>query len=75
MSKASYRAKQSGHLGPLNQQPHPKRKITLKLYRRLRRTRHREAKKLWKLSLNAWSGVGKEVKYYPPVDFKAERRR
>ena len=57
MSKASYRAKQAGHLGVVDQVPHPKRKITLKAYRKGRRTRHSEAKKLWKKSIDAWSRV------------------
>lgn len=59
MSKASYRAKQAGHLGVVDQVPHPKRKITLKAYRKGRRTRYREAKNLWKRSIDAWSSVGK----------------
>ncbi len=52
MSKASYRKKQSGRFGIIFLVPVPKRKITLKAYRRMRRTRHREAKKLWKEALD-----------------------
>ncbi len=52
MSKASYGAKQAGHLGVIDKIPHPKRKITLKAYRKARRARNREAKNLWKESLD-----------------------
>lgn len=68
MSKASYRAKQSGRLGVVFQVPVPRRKITLKEYRRIRRTRHRESKKLWKKCIDDWSTLCANVVEIDPSD-------
>lgn len=62
MSKASYRKKQSGYIADA---PYPKRWITLKIYRKWRRMRHRYAKESWKVGLDLRSMIGQHVEYWP----------
>ena len=68
MSKASYQTKQSRYIGLLNRGPYPKRWITLKVYRMARRTRHRESKKLWKKTIDAWSRTDRDMTELDPYD-------
>jgi len=68
MSKASYQKKQSQHIGLLNMGPYPKRWITLKVYRKWRRRRHREAKGNWRIGLNIRSEIGQHVEWWPPKE-------
>lgn len=75
MSKASYRKKQSRCIGILNQGPYPKRWITLKVYRKWRRLRHREGKANWRCAFDIRSYLGQHVECWPPVECRDKRRR